>query len=403
MKTHRVLPGLLLFCLVSSGFAQTPGAPVEVVASLNSFGLRLHRKLAAQNPDRNLVHSPYSLGSSMVALSCGAEGETLAEMKRALALPSEEDLLSGFEGFHKSLGESLQTSGGVSLRIASRLYVQKGCDVESRFRLSLKKVFRTDLENANFKDSAPGERRTINSWVEQQTGGAFREFLPPNLPTAETGILSVNAVVFRAPWYHFETKDTHTGFFNLPGGRTASLPFMVMKFGNIRAEKKEGHSAVSLDFPGSQFSFLVLVPGADVPLAKLEASLTPESLAAYPRMTEREAKLYLPRFNLLHSSPSLKETMNTLGLGGLFAPNQPNFSRLSGKMPFRLADMVHQARIKVDEGGVYAAAATASGIEPFGSPPEPPLIIKADRPFLFAIQHSKSGACLFLGRVTDPR
>jgi serine protease inhibitor len=30
-------------------------------------------------------------------------------------------------------------------------------------------------------------------------------------------------------------------------------------------------------------------------------------------------------------------------------------------------------------------------------------VVKVDHPFLFAIQHRDSGACLFLGRVTDPR
>jgi serine protease inhibitor len=34
---------------------------------------------------------------------------------------------------------------------------------------------------------------------------------------------------------------------------------------------------------------------------------------------------------------------------------------------------------------------------------EKPLEIRADRPFAFAIQHVSSGACLFLGRVADPR
>jgi len=32
-----------------------------------------------------------------------------------------------------------------------------------------------------------------------------------------------------------------------------------------------------------------------------------------------------------------------------------------------------------------------------------PVEVKVDRPFLFAIQHRASGACLFLGRVVDPR
>jgi len=36
-------------------------------------------------------------------------------------------------------------------------------------------------------------------------------------------------------------------------------------------------------------------------------------------------------------------------------------------------------------------------------PPPPPIPVKVDRPFLYAIQHVPSGACLFIGRMTDPR
>jgi len=35
--------------------------------------------------------------------------------------------------------------------------------------------------------------------------------------------------------------------------------------------------------------------------------------------------------------------------------------------------------------------------------PKEPIHVKVDRPFLYAIQHVPSGACLFIGRVTDPR
>jgi len=42
-------------------------------------------------------------------------------------------------------------------------------------------------------------------------------------------------------------------------------------------------------------------------------------------------------------------------------------------------------------------------METGGGPPEKIMEIHVDRPFLFAIQHRETGACLFLGRVTDPR
>jgi serpin B len=60
----------------------------------------------------------------------------------------------------------------------------------------------------------------------------------------------------------------------------------------------------------------------------------------------------------------------------------------------------------VDEKGTEAAAATAVEMNiPLGiemNPPKP-VEVKVDHPFLFAIQHRASGACLFLGHVVDPR
>jgi serpin B len=34
---------------------------------------------------------------------------------------------------------------------------------------------------------------------------------------------------------------------------------------------------------------------------------------------------------------------------------------------------------------------------------EGPPVFRADHPFLFIIRHDKTGAILFVGRVTDPR
>lgn len=64
------------------------------------------------------------------------------------------------------------------------------------------------------------------------------------------------------------------------------------------------------------------------------------------------------------------------------------------------------AILKVDEEGSDAAAATAFGFGVAGfGPPFPPRkeIVRVEHPFLFAIQDARTGTCLFLGKIEDPR
>jgi serine protease inhibitor len=49
--------------------------------------------------------------------------------------------------------------------------------------------------------------------------------------------------------------------------------------------------------------------------------------------------------------------------------------------------------------GTFTLSAAAAG----ATAPQAVNELGLDHPFLFAIQHRPSGACLFLGRVTDPR
>lgn len=72
----------------------------------------------------------------------------------------------------------------------------------------------------------------------------------------------------------------------------------------------------------------------------------------------------------------------------------------------RISEVFHKTFLELDERGTEAAAATAVAMIAVTAMPmerEKPIELKADRPFLFAIQHAESGACLFLGRVSDPR
>jgi serpin B len=60
------------------------------------------------------------------------------------------------------------------------------------------------------------------------------------------------------------------------------------------------------------------------------------------------------------------------------------------------------AFVDVTEEGTEAAASTAVGMRTTSVAPEPPVLLRADHPFLFVIRDGRSGAVLFLGRLSKP-
>lgn len=114
--------------------------------------------------------------------------------------------------------------------------------------------------------------------------------------------------------------------------------------------------------------------------------------------------LGLPKLDAEFSS-SLKEPLADMGMPRAFNPQSAQFSRMADlDQPIYIGDVAHKTKVKVDETGTEAAAATVveQGVgASAGSGHEPPRII-CDRPYLFAIVDEPTGAMLFLGVVNDP-
>jgi serine protease inhibitor len=89
-------------------------------------------------------------------------------------------------------------------------------------------------------------------------------------------------------------------------------------------------------------------------------------------------------------------------------PRSANFKRIASRRPndyLYLSEIFHKTFLSLDEKGTEAAAATSVVIATRSAMVEQPIPfeVHVDHPFIFAIQHASSSACLFLGRVTDPR
>ena len=412
-----------IFAAVSAA-ASLHAADFDLAANAtNQLGVDLHRQLA--RGDENLCLSPYSIQSALAMTFAGADGDTRAEMARVLHFPSDGDAIhASFATLQGSLEEmSKKTAkiadqskkeGGpsepITLAIANRLFAQSGYDFRDAFRELVKKFYGAPFETLDFKKDPEGARGHINKWVADQTRDRIRDLIPQGGIKELTRLVLANAIYLKAPWQsEFNDAVTKPKAFHVSGGAPVNVSTMAQRkrFGYA---KRDDFVVVALPYSGGELQFVILLPDQANGLAKLESKLSADLLTQSAKLEPQDVDLELPKFKIEPTIP-LGETLQALGMKTAFDVPQgsANFDKMSPRKPDKylaISNVFHKTFIAVDEKGTEAAAATAVVMMELSArleKPKQPIEVKVDRPFLYAIQHVPSGACLFIGRVTDPR
>ncbi len=390
-------------------------------SATNQLGVELYQQLATG--DENLCLSPYSIQSALAMTFAGADGVTRTEMMRVLRYP-DDGIHSSFSALERSLDATAKNSatdvarskkyGGPSepivFLVANRLFSQAAFTLHEPFCALVTKFYGAAFEPLDFRGNAEGARQHINKWVTDQTRDRIRDLIPTKGVDASARLILANAIYLKAPWAsEFSDALTKPRPFHARGGSAVDVPTMHHhhQFGYAR---RGGFIAVALPYVGSELQFLILLPDQSSGLAALETKLTADTLAQCAALESRDIELDLPKFKFAPPTIPLSAQLRTLGLNTVFdqPPGSANFDRMAPRQSdnyLYVSEVFHKTFIAVDEKGTEAAAATAVAMlagSAMIKRPEP-VIVKVDRPFLYAIQHRPSGSCLFLGRVTDPR
>jgi serpin B len=414
-KMLKLFAGII--CLVSVSTAHA--ADFDLAASAtNQLGVDLHRQLA--RGDENLCLSPYSIQSALAMTFAGADGDTRTEMARVLHFPNDGDSIhASFAALQDSLDEMAKKIDKESKRegssiepiiltVANRLFGQTGYDFHDPFQQLVKKFYGAPLEPVDFKKELEPSREHINQWIAEHTRNRIRDLIPINGVTTDTRLVLANALYLKAQWlWQFDHEVTKPGPFHVRGRDEVDVPIMHKreKFGY---DKRDGFTALTVPYIGSDLQFLVLLPAEALGLSALESKLDAKLLADCAKLKERDVDLSLPKFKLEPATISLGGTLQTLGMKTVF--DQPkgsaNLEKIATRKPdeyLAISEVFHKTFIAVDEIGTEAAAATTDLVLGVRLARSEPIHVKVDRPFIYAIQHVPSGACLFIGRVTDPR
>ncbi len=376
----------------------SPKGSEAVNEALASFGLKLLQKTREADKQSPLV-SPLSVALALSMTANGADGNTLAQFQEVLGGGVDLEELNAACAQYLSDYQGLL--GSSQCRIANSLWKDHSGGIYKDFVSKCRGYYSAQVYEAEL--SEPRIVDDLNSWVSDKTNKMIPQIIDQPFPE-ETACLLVNALYLKNKWLNeFDPLSTHERDFRHEDGTSQQVEFLSKHDANLSYLQGEGAQGAVLPYDDGRLAFFALLPDLypDSPdFGEWLNNLERNSLAQL--INNREDALFLsfamPKFTAEWSG-SLEKILPELGLEDAFIPGTANFSSLGDcEEGYYISQVVHAAKIEVNEKGTEAAAATV--VAPAaGSPMQPPegVTLILDRPFLYGIVDLQNGVPLFLG------
>lgn len=383
-----------------------PAMPVD------SFGLELLKQARAVNgtkamasewdhvPFSTLV-SPLSVFLTLSLIANGADGNTQAQFLDVLTGgASIDDLNVNCSNF---MFEYQGLRGSSQCRLANSLWFDSSAQLRDRFISQCRGVYGALAYSAEL--SEPRTVDDINGWVSEHTNKMIPSII--NEPFgAETSLVLVNAFYLKNQWLReFAPGNTREMDFHHAGGSDSRADYLQHFDTTLSYMQGEEAQGVVLPYDDGRLAFFALLPDVytdcDYNFGEWLHNLNGEALTRL--IDSREDAMFLrfamPKFTTEWRG-DLSEALSGMGLEDAFVPETADFSKM-GSNPdgYYIDQVIHAARIEVNEKGTEAAAATVVSLPPASSaePPREGITLVLDRPFLYGIVDLQTGVPLFLG------
>ncbi len=376
----------------------------SLVDAWTGFAVDLYKRLVAHGErleEQNLVVSPSSVATVLAMVLPGAKGATADEIATALHSRVDPVRLAAAAGTLDRTLLDQARDDELDLRISNAVWTQEGLALRQEFERVLVEAFRAGLRQVDFRRDPEAARRAINQLVSEQTAGKIPELFGAGAIPRNCGLVLTNAIYLEARWLQaFDPDETRPEPFHLLGGGVTEVA-MLHRQARLGYAEGDGWRAVELPYRGGRLMMDVILPHEDRFdrfRARLEVEALRELLGA---LDPRELRLALPKFTF-DSDLDLGAPLQALGVRSAFT-DFADFSGITQDGALRVDRVVQRAHVEVDERGTTAAAATGATMQLVSMVvPRPPIELRVDRPFLFAVRDRMTGALLFIGQVTDP-
>ncbi len=360
----------------------------QAVTATNAFSFRLFRKASAAQGDTSMMISPLGAALALGLAMDGAQGATFDQMRSTLSLDGAAgaDPVSGTRSL-ATLLSSLDPIGSFS--IGSALWYRGDFPLNPSFAA---RGAGTRVGALDF--ASPASVQTINTWASDASIGRIPSIVD-HIDSSQS-LLLTNTSYFRGNWNaRFDPADTHTDvFYGAAGPQAASYMYRRGLMHYYASHDLEG---VDLPFGSGAFSMMIVLPRSsltiDAMTTMLEAGAWTDLVG---KVRDVGMNLFLPRFRIVYDR-TLNADLQGLGMRDAFVADGADFTRMSPRgRELSLGVVKQKTLIDVNEDGTIASAGgtvvgSTSGFVP--------LVMRAERPFLFVIRERASGTIVFIGKV----
>lgn len=376
-------------------------SPGPLGHAMEGLGDRLLSATGLADPGGNQMISPWSVHAALGLLALGARGQTGRDFASRLGAAGDDSRHLA-DALHGAAGILAQASTAEArLHRAEAAWVRKDLAFLKEWQELARSALGAEGQPLDFASAEAVQR--VNDWAARATEGTITDLLD-RLP-ADADLVLGSAVHFAGRWASpFDAAATAPAPFHTTDGKTSDVPMMQSERPVLYARGEPGH-AVVLPYAGGRIAMV------------LATALQPEQSSAFLGVLHKQGvtgwlrslwffatgpmQLRLPRFGF-DSGADLLPALNGIGHAELLGAGADLAGITGGNVT--VSAIRQRARIRVDEGGTVAAAATAVVASRSVQIDRPAFF--ADRPFVFLIGTWDIGTAapflpLFLGYVGD--
>lgn len=347
-----------------------------------SFATDLFEKVATNTG--NVCISPLSIQTLLCILSNGLKDDLASKMIGIMF--GQDAVIRDINSGYGKLRESLEATNCVKL--SNAIWLQDGNNFNRAFLATGRDIYHSTTKNLDFNSAPQSAMDSICQWAYDNSYGRLTKLGLEKLGSNTVMALG-NIVCFSSSWMSaFDTTKTTVGEFLLDDGIVMDVD-MMFRAGYMDYKILDKYGIISLPFENKSFRMDLFVPNDGYNINEL----IPE-IDWSVKLEMGKVNLQMPKFTV-HSNVDGRYLLEQTGMSELFHVGV--FDRMTDQdNDAHIDELKQDILIKVDEGGVEAAAASVAS---YVSRTET-VDFRIDRPFVFAIRDNAIGSFLFMGKVS---